>query len=73
MNVSDFLLKRLSAWGVHFVYGFPGDGINGIPRFRQRGSQSFGMSLLEMDSEEGGIIRQALHQMFPGSAKKADS
>lgn len=29
-NVSDFLLKRLRDWGVERVYGYPGDGINGI-------------------------------------------
>lgn len=29
-KVSDFLLKRLRAWGIQRVYGYPGDGINGI-------------------------------------------
>lgn len=29
-NVSDFLLQRLHAWGVKRVFGYPGDGINGI-------------------------------------------
>ena len=29
-TVGDFLLKRLSEWGVKQVYGYPGDGINGI-------------------------------------------
>ncbi|HZL37565.1 MAG TPA: thiamine pyrophosphate-requiring protein [Tepidisphaeraceae bacterium] len=29
-NVSDFLLGRLKAWGVRRIYGYPGDGINGI-------------------------------------------
>jgi pyruvate dehydrogenase (quinone) len=29
-TVSDFMLQRLAAWGVHRVYGYPGDGINGI-------------------------------------------
>ncbi|MGH6610136.1 MAG: thiamine pyrophosphate-requiring protein [Burkholderiaceae bacterium] len=29
-TVGDFLLERLSAWGVHRIYGYPGDGINGI-------------------------------------------
>jgi pyruvate dehydrogenase (quinone) len=29
-EVSDYLLKRLRAWGVEHVYGYPGDGINGI-------------------------------------------
>jgi pyruvate dehydrogenase (quinone) len=27
-TVSDLLLKRLSAWGVERIYGYPGDGIN---------------------------------------------
>ncbi|MGH2934289.1 MAG: thiamine pyrophosphate-requiring protein [Gaiellaceae bacterium] len=26
--VSDFVLKRLREWGVHRIYGYPGDGIN---------------------------------------------
>jgi pyruvate dehydrogenase (quinone) len=29
-TVGDFLLKRLSEWGVKRIYGYPGDGINGI-------------------------------------------
>jgi pyruvate dehydrogenase (quinone) len=29
-NVGDFLLKRLSQWGIKRIYGYPGDGINGI-------------------------------------------
>lgn len=29
-SVSDFLLKRLHAWGVRRIFGYPGDGINGI-------------------------------------------
>jgi pyruvate dehydrogenase (quinone) len=27
-NVSDFLVRRLSDWGVRRVFGYPGDGIN---------------------------------------------
>jgi len=26
--VADYVLKRLREWGVHRIYGFPGDGIN---------------------------------------------
>lgn len=26
----DFLLERLARWGVRRIYGYPGDGINGI-------------------------------------------
>ena len=28
--VADFILERLREWGVHRIYGYPGDGINGI-------------------------------------------
>jgi pyruvate dehydrogenase (quinone) len=28
--VSDFVLGRLREWGVHRIYGYPGDGINGF-------------------------------------------
>jgi pyruvate dehydrogenase (quinone) len=27
---SDYLLHRVHAWGVEHVFGYPGDGINGI-------------------------------------------
>jgi pyruvate dehydrogenase (quinone) len=29
-HVSDFVLSRLREWGVHRIYGYPGDGINGF-------------------------------------------
>ena len=29
-NVSQFILDRLTAWGVKRIYGYPGDGINGL-------------------------------------------
>ena len=29
-TVGDFLLERMHAWGVRRVFGYPGDGINGI-------------------------------------------
>ena len=28
--VADYMLERLREWGVHRVYGYPGDGINGF-------------------------------------------
>ncbi|WP_333683764.1 thiamine pyrophosphate-requiring protein [Pontibaca methylaminivorans] len=29
-TVADFVLKRLNEWGVRRIYGYPGDGINGL-------------------------------------------
>jgi pyruvate dehydrogenase (quinone) len=28
--VADYVLQRLTEWGVHRIYGYPGDGINGF-------------------------------------------
>jgi pyruvate dehydrogenase (quinone) len=28
--VADFVLHRLAQWGIHRIYGYPGDGINGF-------------------------------------------
>src|SRR3954453_11116459 len=28
--VADFLLSRLREWGIHRIYGYPGDGINAL-------------------------------------------
>ncbi|MGH9087545.1 MAG: thiamine pyrophosphate-requiring protein [Acidimicrobiales bacterium] len=28
--VAEFMLERLKEWGIHRVYGYPGDGINGF-------------------------------------------
>ncbi len=29
-SVADVLIERLAEWGVEVIFGFPGDGINGI-------------------------------------------
>jgi pyruvate dehydrogenase (quinone) len=29
-TVGDFLVARLHAWGVRVMFGYPGDGINGV-------------------------------------------
>ena len=29
-TVADYLLQRLRDWDIQHVFGFPGDGINGI-------------------------------------------
>src|SRR5690606_14217600 len=30
ITVGDFLIERLYQWGVRRIYGYPGDGINGV-------------------------------------------
>lgn len=29
-TVGDFVVERLHAWGVRKMFGYPGDGINGV-------------------------------------------
>lgn len=29
-TVSDFIVQRLHQWGVRHLFGYPGDGINGV-------------------------------------------
>jgi pyruvate dehydrogenase (quinone) len=29
-TVSDFLVERLKEWDIHRIYGYSGDGINGV-------------------------------------------
>ena len=40
-TVSDFLLDRLEQWGVRTIFGFPGDGINGIMGALDRAGERF--------------------------------
>ncbi|MGP4113591.1 thiamine pyrophosphate-requiring protein [Streptomyces sp. 4N509B] len=35
-NTADFVLSRLREWGVEYVFGYPGDGINGLLAAWQR-------------------------------------
>ncbi len=43
MNVSDFLLQRLGEWDIRRIYGFPGDGINGIMGAMDRAGDRFAL------------------------------
>src|SRR5689334_6687230 len=40
-TVSDFFWERLSAWGVKRIFGFPGDGINGLMGALDRAGSRF--------------------------------
>src|SRR3546814_15691852 len=40
-TVGDFILERLSEWGVKRIFGFPGDGINGLMGAMGRAADRF--------------------------------
>ena len=65
-NVSDFLLERLHAWGVRRIYGYPGDGINGIlgALYRHRNEIEF----VQARHEETAALMACGHAKFTGEA-----
>ncbi|HEX3775897.1 MAG TPA: thiamine pyrophosphate-requiring protein [Polyangiaceae bacterium] len=64
MNVSDFLLQRLAAWGVKHVYGYPGDGINGIMGAFNRNDH--GLEFVQARHEEMAAFMACGHAKFTG-------
>jgi pyruvate dehydrogenase (quinone) len=63
-NVSDYLIDRLSAWGVHRIYGYPGDGINGI--LAALDSASDRMDFVQVRHEEMAAFMACAHAKFTG-------
>ena len=63
-TVGDFLLQRLSAWGVKRIYGFPGDGINGIMGAMARAGDKF--KLVRTSHEEMAAFMACAHAKFTG-------
>lgn len=63
-NVSDFLVKRLSDWGVKRIFGYPGDGINGIMGALNRGSDK--LDFVQVRHEETAAFMACAHAKFTG-------
>src|SRR5215469_16013049 len=61
-KVSDFLLKRLAAWGVKRLYGYPGDGINGILGGLERNQELF--EFVQVRHEEMAAFMATAHTKF---------
>ena len=63
-TVGDFLLKRLAAWGVRRIYGYPGDGINGI--IGAFGRTETGIDFVQARHEELAAFMACAHAKFSG-------
>src|SRR3989440_12935335 len=63
-KVSDFLLKRLAAWGIKRIYGYPGDGINGILGGLERNKDLF--EFVQVRHEEMAAFMATAHAKFTG-------
>src|SRR5205085_1498540 len=61
---SDHLLQRLREWGVVRVFGYPGDGINGLMgAFERMGEQ---MEFIQARHEELAAFMACAHAKFTG-------
>ena len=62
-TVGDFLLERLGQWGVKRIYGYPGDGINGIMGALGRNRD---MEFVQARHEELAAFLACGHAKFSG-------
>src|SRR5689334_17079958 len=62
-NVGEFILNRLNEWGVDKIYGYPGDGINGLlGAFHKVEKPEF----LQLRHEELASFAATAHAKFTG-------
>ena len=64
MQVSDFLIKRLLEWNINRIFGFPGDGINGIMGALDRAKDK--MDFIQVRHEEQAAFMACAHSKFTG-------
>src|SRR5262250_1940721 len=63
-NVSDHVIERLAEWDVHRVYGFPGDGIDGL--MGALGRARTGIRFVQTRHEEMAAFMACAHAKFTG-------
>ena len=63
-TVGDFLIERLCEWGVRRIFGYPGDGINGIIAAIHRVSDR--MDFVQVRHEEQAAFMAAAHAKLTG-------
>ncbi len=63
-QVSDFLIKRITEWGYKRIYGFPGDGINGIIGAIDRAGDQ--VEYIQVRHEEMAAFMACAHAKFTG-------
>lgn len=64
MTVGDFLVERLYEWGVRRIYGYPGDGINGVFGALNRANGK--IRFIQARHEEMAAFMACAHAKFTG-------
>jgi pyruvate dehydrogenase (quinone) len=65
-TVGDYLLDRLATWGVKRIYGYPGDGINGVMGAFERSSNGQRPEFIQSRHEEMAAFMACAHAKFTG-------
>lgn len=67
MTTGDFLVSRLHAWGIRRLYGYPGDGINGLfgALGRAEGKEEE-IAFVQARHEEEAAFMACAHAKFTG-------
>jgi hypothetical protein len=67
-TVGDLMIQRLYAWGVRTIYGYPGDGINGLmgPMEPAGDPKKLLSSLIHGDPDRWRVIKQSAKQLWAG-------
>src|SRR3979411_1093550 len=63
VKVSDFVVNRLHQWGVRRIFGYPGDGINGVLGGLQRAGT---IEFVQVRHEEMAAFMAGAHAKFTG-------
>ena len=64
-TTADFLLQRLKAWRVERIYGYPGDGINGIMGAFEH-AEGEDLTFIQARHEEMAAFMACAHAKFTG-------
>jgi pyruvate dehydrogenase (quinone) len=64
MSVSDFFWKRMHEWGIRRVFGYPGDGINGLIGALDRHKDK--IDFVQVRHEEMAAFMACAHAKFTG-------
>ena len=65
-TVSEFLLGRLVQWGVKRIYGYPGDGINGLMGAFETCEEKEKLKFIQVRHEEMAAFMACAHAKFTG-------
>ncbi|MBV9752786.1 MAG: thiamine pyrophosphate-requiring protein, partial [Hyphomicrobiales bacterium] len=63
-TVGDFVVSRLHAWGVRRIFGYPGDGINGV--FGALNRANGAIEFVQARHEEMAAFMATAHAKFSG-------